>query len=282
MKKIIVPTDFSQNAYAALFYASKLYSDEAMHIIILHSYSKENNKSSNLKDVDRSASNKILHNHKSNDEGKELINKIELDTTKQNHTYEFIATPDSLEKIINEFVKNDGVSLVVMGDKGRTSAEDVLVGSTTIKITKSLEGCPLLIVPNHVKFVVPLNIGFATDYNEFYSLSKFKPITRLVRQYNSQIHLINVGLESDLEDKQKLNYDKFITDLTEYDVDFHFLSKKSNVSKTLHAFIDEKDIDLFTIIYHKHNFFKQLFREPVVSRVGKHDHVPLLVIPMKA
>ncbi|WP_271393454.1 universal stress protein [Aequorivita sinensis] len=279
MKKIIVPSDFSENAYAALHYASKLYGDEPMHIVVLHSYSSQNRNNNNLAGLSVKAENGKINPE---EESKKLLQKIELNTPKQKHNYEFILTPESLSSTINKMVKEDEISLVVMGDKGRTSAEDVLVGSTTIKVLKSLENCPLLIVPNHVKFVVPLKIGFASDYKEFFSFSKFKPITRLVRQFNSQIHIINVGTEKELDKTQKENYDKFIVDLTEYDVDFHFVPKKGNISNTLHSVIAKEDIDLFTIIHHKHNFIKQLFREPVVSRIGKHDYVPLLVIPSKS
>ena len=171
--------------------------------------------------------------------------------------------------------------MVVVGTKGRTGAEDVLMGSTTIKITKSLEGCPLFVVPGKVEFVIPLNIAFATDYNEFYKISRLKAVTRLVRQHRSVINLINVGKESDLTEPQLENLDKFKTDLSEYDTEFHFVPKQSSVSNTLHDFIDKKDMDMLALVYHKHAFIKQLFREPVVSRVGKHTRIPTLVIPMQ-
>ena len=281
MKRILVPTDFSKNAYSALFYVSKLFSEEALHITIVHSFSEEISRLTSRVDIGRSEIIIDKLYHQSDDDGKLLLEKIKQDSVKQKHIYELISTPASLPNTINKLVSTDGIDLVVMGGKGRTAAEDVLIGSTTVKITKSLEGCPLLIVPSQVGFVIPLHIGFASDYNEFYQLSKLKPITRLVRQYNSQLHIINVGAESSLEENQKQNFEKFKNDLTEYDTEFHFIPKKGNVSKTLHAFIDEQNIDLFTLIYHRHAFIKQLFREPVVSRVGKHAHVPTLVIPTK-
>ena len=168
-----------------------------------------------------------------------------------------------------------------MGSKGRTGAEEVLMGSTTIKITKTLEGCPLLIVPREVDFVIPTNIAFATDYNDFYQLSKLRPIVRLVRQYNSNLHVVHVGAEEDLDVLQQQNLEHYKNDLTEYDTEFHFIPKKENISKTLHNFIDGRNMDLLALVYHKHAFLKKLFREPVVSRVGKHTHVPTLVIPIK-
>ncbi len=281
MKKILVPTDFSKNAYAALFYATKLFSDEALQITILHSFGEEVGKLTSRVDIGRSENIIEKLYRQSDEDGKQLVHKIKLDSSKVAHKFEVISTPATLSKTINKLVSTEGIDLVVMGSKGRTGAEDVLVGSTTVKITKSLEGCPLLIVPREVDYVIPTNIAFATDFNDFYQLSKLRPIVRLVRQYNSNLHVVHVGAEGDLDVLQQQNLEHYKNDLTEYDTEFHFIPKKDNISKTLHNFIDGRNMDLLALVYHKHAFLKQLFREPVVSRVGKHTHTPTLVIPIK-
>jgi nucleotide-binding universal stress UspA family protein len=282
MKKILVPTDFSKNAYAALFYATKLFSDEALQITILHSFGEEVGKLTSRVDIGRSENIIEKLYRQSEEDGKELVHKIKLDSSKKAiHNFEVISTPATLSKTINKLVATEGMDLVVMGSKGRTGAEDVLVGSTTVKITKSLEGCPLLIVPKEVDFVIPANIAFATDFRDFYQLSKLRPIVRLVRQYNSNLHVVHVGAERELDVLQQQNLEHYKNDLTEYDTEFHFIPKKDTISKTLHNFIDGRTMDLLALVYHKHAFLKQLFREPVVSRVGKHTHTPTLVIPIK-
>lgn len=281
MKKILVPTDFSKNAYAALFYVTKLFSDETLQITILHSFGEEVNKLTSRVDIGRSENIVEKLYRQSEEDATQLVHQIKLDSSKVAHKFEVISTPATLSKTINKLVSTEGIDLVVMGSKGRTGAEDVLIGSTTVKITKTLEGCPLLIVPREVDFVIPTNIAFASDYNDFYQLSKLRPIVRLVRQYNSNLHIIHVGVESELDAKQQRNLEKYRNDLSEYETEFHFIPKKSNISKTLHDFIDSKSFDLLALVYHKHAFLKQLFREPVVSRVGKHTHVPTLVIPIQ-
>ncbi len=280
MKNILVPTDFSNNAYAALFYVSKLFAEETTRITIIHSFEDGLSKLSSRVDVGRSDV-VIKHLFESSDEeGEKLLQKIKLDTENDDHTYEVISTPAPLTRTINKLVSTDGIDLVVVGSKGRTAAADVLMGSTTTKIIQTLQGCPLLVVPQQVDFVIPLNIAFSTDFNEFYQLSKLKPITRLVRHFRSQIHIVHVGLEKEMTDIQKQNLEHFRNDLSEYDTEFHFVPKVGNVSKTLHNFIDANSIDLLALVYHKHAFIKALFREPVVSNVGRHTHVPTLVIPI--
>lgn len=281
MKRILVPTDFSNNAYSALVYASKLYAGESVQFTILHSFESQLSHLVSRVDVGRSDDMMSKLYKQSDEDGEMLLKKLKMDFQKDSHTYEVISTPSTLQKAINTLVSTEDVDLVVMGSKGRTGAEEVLMGSTTIKITETLVGCPLLIVPYEVYFTIPLEIAFSSDFNEFYSLSKLKPITRLVRHFRSKINIVSVGKESDLTMEQRENLERFIDDLSEYDTEFHFLSKNESISKTLHDFIDSRNIDLFSLIYHKHAFLKKLFREPVVSRVGKHSHVPTLVIPVR-
>lgn len=279
MKKIIVPTDFSENAYAALLYTCKLYAYEEVQFTILHSFEAEMSQLTSRVDIGRS--DEVLQKlmKSTTKEGERLLEKLKSDKIPTNHHYKFVATPYMLSREINEMIKNEGVSLVAMGSKGRTGLEEVLMGSTTEYITQTIQGCPLLIVPNDVNFVIPRFIAFATDFNDFMPVSGIKAMTRLVRHFGSEIIIVHVGEETDLNKKQLENYENYRNDLSEYDSQFVFVKKEKSVSNTLHRLIDEKNIDLIALIFHKHAFIKKLFREPVVTRVGQHRNVPTLVIP---
>src|SRR5690606_39425982 len=64
------------------------------------------------------------------------------------------------------------------------------------------------------------------------ALPILRPIVRLVRQYNSTLHIIHVGTERDLDINQQKNLEKYRNNLSEYDTEFHFIPKKANISKT--------------------------------------------------
>ncbi len=279
MKKILVATDFSSNAYAALIYVSKLFKADDIEITLLHSFEDEANRLTSRVDVEKAG--KIIDSLKmqSDEDGAALLDEIIADGLGNNHKFRMISTPIGLTTVVNKLVAEEGYNLVVMGSKGRTGVEEMLMGSTTILMTKNLQSCPLLIVPREIAFVLPLNIVFATDYMDFFPLSKLKPITQLVRHYRSVIHLLYVGSENDMQEVQLDNLEKFRLDLSEYDTEFHFIPKKDSVSKSIHHFLDDKSMDFLSLVYHKHTFIKQLFREPVVNRVGKHSSIPTLIIP---
>lgn len=279
MKRILVPTDFSGNAYAALLYACKLYAKEEVHFSILHSFESEMSQLTSRVDVGRSDEVLKTLTETSMQDGERLLEKLNIEKSPSNHTYEIMPTPTPLIKAINSLIAEDVVDLVVVGSKGRTGAEGVLIGSTAIKITEGIEDCPLLIVPNEVDFAIPRKMAFASDFNDFYPLSTVKAITRLVRHFGTEIFIVHVGAESDLEAHQRENFENYENDLSEYEHHFRFLEKKGNISNTIHNFGDEEGIDLFSLVYHKHAFLKKIFREPVVNRVGRHSNVPTLVIP---
>lgn len=281
MKKILVPTDFSSNAYAALIYVSKLYKADDVEITLLHSFEDEVSRLTTRIDQERATNIVEKLRAQSEEDGAALLAEIIADGLGHNHKFTMVSTPSNLTKTVNKMVAEDAFNLVVMGSKGRTGAEEMLMGSTTILMTKNLESCPLLIVPREIAFVLPSNIVFATDYMEFFQLSRLKPITQLVRHYRSIIHLVYVGSENEMTEVQLNNLEKFRLDLSEYDTEFHFIPKKDSVSKTIHHFLDEKSMDFLSLVYHKHTFIKQLFREPVVNRVGKHSSIPTLVIPVE-
>lgn len=281
MKRILVPTDFSNNAYAALLYVSRLYSKETIEITILHSFEEEVSHLTSRIDVGRSERMLEELEKQSDKEGAELMERLKTQVNSPLHTYEMVSTSMPLVKAINSFIEDEIIDLVAIGSKGRTGADNILMGSTAILVTESIVGCPLLIVPYEVHFIMPVQIAFASDFNEFYPLTKLKPIIRLVRHFQSKIQIVHVGAKEDLSEEQRKNYEQFSLDLSEYDVDFHFIPKKGSISGTLHNFIDSESIDLFSLIFHKHAFLKKLFREPVVNRVGEHKNVPTLVIPVR-
>jgi len=277
MKKIIVPTDFSRNAYWALYYVSKLYADETVEIILLHSFENSPGRSNNKEGSENKESLSVPEQVEKN--GRQLLEKIKQDTEKESHSFRFQSTSDNLIKTINRIIADEGVDLVALGSRGLTGFELALMGSTAEKITERISGCPLLIVPREVNFMVPSNIAFSTDYNDFLPISGLRPISRLVRHYNSTIQLVHVGEKADLSARQKENFERFLNDLSEYDIQLHFIPKAGSISDTLNQFVENKQIDILSLVYHKHAFIKALFREPVVNKMGKHAHVPTLVIP---
>jgi len=216
---------------------------------------------------------------KADEEGAELVKWLESNLGHHNHTIDFISTSIQLYRAVNRFIQDHDVSLVVMGTKGQTAAENVLVGSTTVRMIERIQDCPLLVVPTHVENEVSKSMAFATDLEHFVALSEIDPLTDLAKFNKATLEVLHVGEKELLNENQKTNWLVFKEDLKDFGATFRFLKKDNNVATTLQKYIDEREIDFLILIYRKHNVIQKLFREPVINHLGKKMSMPHLIVP---
>ncbi|HBY66512.1 MAG: hypothetical protein CMC07_10650 [Flavobacteriaceae bacterium] len=281
MKKILIPTDFSNNAYAALFYVVKLFSDEEVQFYLLHSFA--DSVSALTSRVDIGKSEKVLDNLYDNadEEGTKLIHRINLDSGNKSHSFEFISTSMSLVRATNKLIVKYGIDLVVMGTKGRTGAEDVLMGSNTIQVIKKIKNAPLLIVPHEIDFIIPSEIAFATDYKEAFPTAGIAPVLTLAKTYQSTVHLVHIGEKAEMKNEQEQHLKLIKKKLSDCKVKTHWIEKEESIANSIDSFVINEGIDLLVMVYHRYNAIARIFREAVVKKIGKTTSVPYIVIPIK-
>ena len=280
MKNILVPTDFSKNAYAALYYTVKLFSDESIQFYILHSFSDR--VSALTSRIDIGKSEKLIDElyDEVDKQGEKLIHQINLDTDNKHTSFEMISTSMSLAKAINKLVVEKGIDLVAMGTKGQTAIEDIFLGSNTVEVIKKIKNAPLLIVPKELDFVIPSEIAFSTDFNEVFPTAGLVPIMSLVKRYQSTLHLLYVGEKSSLNDQQNQHVSIIKKTLKDCNVKTHWVKKEKSVAASINSFVINEGIDILAMVYHKHNIIVQFFREPIVKSIGKTTSTPYLIIPV--
>ena len=281
MKKILIPTDFSNNAYAALFYTVKLFSDEDVQFYLLHSFA--DSVSALTSRVDIGKSEKLMDElyDEADKDGKQLIHRINRDSDNKSHNFEFISTSMSLVRGTNKLIIKYSIDLVVMGTKGRTAAEDVLMGSNTIQVIKKIKNAPLLVVPQEMDYTIPSEIAFATDYNEEFPTLGITPMLALAKIYQSTIHLVHVGEKTTMDNQQQQHLKLIKKALTDCKIKTHWISKEGSIANTIDSFVIDEGIDLLVMVYHRYNAIARIFREAVVKKIGKTTSIPYMVIPIK-
>ncbi|AXT62318.1 universal stress protein [Aquimarina sp. AD10] len=144
MKKILVPTDFSDNAYNALYYATRLFKNEPCLFYIL-----------NTLDTDKSTllgkQGEQLVNE-SKEKLIEVFHSITRDTEDYKHSFDIISTSQKLITTIESIVAEKQINLIVMGTKGATGAKGFFIGSNTSNIIQKIKCCPVLAVPETFNF----------------------------------------------------------------------------------------------------------------------------------
>ncbi|TVZ27566.1 nucleotide-binding universal stress UspA family protein [Gillisia sp. Hel_I_86] len=279
MKHILVPTDFSQNAYSALHYATQLFKNETATFYLVNSF--EANVIAQTKGIPTSKSEKIIArlNNESQDKAKQVRHKIILDTENKLHKFEIISTFLDFQKTINNLIKSKAIDYVVMGTKGATGAKDVLFGSNTVKAIKKLKGAPLLMIPNEMEYVEVKRIGFATDFTRKFMPEEIAPIIRFAKNHNAVLRIIFLGEQEIITETQREN----IHELKEmlYEIDYKLFEEGVLYNKTdsLLQYVMLYDFNILAMVHYKHSFLKDLLREPVIKMMGLYSNRPYLVIP---
>lgn len=273
-KHILLPTDFSDNAWSAAVYALKLYTDQECTFYFLHSTKMKVSTMSNL-------SNKLLKvmSDEARKELLELKETAELSNTNPNHDFEIILSSDDLKDTIEHTIRKHQINLVVMGTKGATGTKKFFFGSNTVNIAKKMRLCPILIVPEEFDFETPKQIGFSTDFNRFYGDKELEPLKHLASLYNSKIRIVHITEEDYLGDIQDYNLNVLKANFKDYEHSFHWMPDYSKKSTEINDFIEELKIDILAMVNYKHSFIESIVNEPVIKKIGFHPIVPFLVIP---
>lgn len=272
-KNILLPTDFSDNAWSAVVYALHLYAEEECKFYFLHSFKMKVSSMSNL-------SNKLLTVISDNamKDLKELKEMAVNSNINANHEFEILLSSINLEDTIDNAIEKYNIDLVVMGTKGATGTKEFFFGSNTVRIIKKIKQCPVLIVPDEYDFAEPKQIAFPTDFNRFYG-EELLPLRDLAGLYDSRIRIVHINKDDQLSNLQDYNRTMLKSYLKDYAHSFHWMPDYDSKTQEIHDFIEELEIDILVMINYKHSFIENIIKEPIIKKIGFHPTIPFLVIP---
>ncbi len=279
MQNILVTTDFSNNAYSALLYATRLFQDQACQFYLLHTFNVNTPVLTSRINTDKGDLLYQRLHSESKEKLTEMRHKIVRDTEDLQHTFEMISVSKGLSETINKTITNKNIDLVVMGTKGATGAKEVFIGSNTVKVIQKIKSCPVLVIPDQFDFSKPLEIVFPTDFKQFYLEKELQPLIAIASLFKSNIRIFHVHEEEKLSEIQEYNFETLKKYLKDFEVTTHWISKLSKKTKLINEFIKKMQINVLVMINYKHNIIEGITHEPVIKNIGFHATVPFLVIP---
>lgn len=280
MQNILIPTDFSDNAWNAIDYAMQLFRNKKCTFYLLNTYTPVIPSGRFMaKMVDGV---RIVDAVKTGSEQglQKTVDRIKSKYRNSNHTFETISSFNLLTEEVKEIVDSFGIHLVITGTKGASGIEEVFMGSNTVRIIKNTKKCPVLAIPQYFDFTTPTEIAFATDFNRFYSTSELEPLLELAEMFQATIRIVHVqyGIKA-LSELQQFNLNMLRRYLANTEHYVHTVSELNSVSQTLEMFSQELNIHLLAMLNYQHSYMEQMTREPIVKRTAFHTQIPLLVIP---
>lgn len=271
---ILLPTDFSENAYQAALYAINLYQNTPCTFHFVHAWTFVNTGARtyiapNYIDVLKEASNNHL---------KGFMERAKATSTNKEHRFETIFTVDSLTDSIKNAVEKYHIDFVVMGTKGATGAKEFFLGSNTVTVIDKVRLCPLLLVPDQYNFAIPDHIVFATDFKRKFGL-EIENIKKIADLHHSTIDVIHISDKEALSKVQHQNIETLKVHLKNHPTTFQWLPDKGKKEPAIRNFIKENDIKFLTMIHYEQSLIETLMKERIVKNIGFHSNTPFLVIP---
>lgn len=276
-KRILVPTDFSKNALNAVRYALDLYAKLNCEFYFLNVFRLDSYITETLIIPEPGSAQYEIAKSKSEEGFLKLFDMLELHQDNPKHSYYTISTFNFLSVAIKQTIADKDIDLVVMGTKGISSSRGVIFGSNTVNTIEKVTECPVLAVPEDVRFSTPKEIVFPTNYKTIFKHRELRYLVEIAKMHDTAIRVLYVTKRPDLNEKQENNRQLLEDILRTVDHSFHILSEKK-VAEGLTAFVESRDSDMIAFINRKHFFFGSVFSKPLVKEIGYDATVPILAL----
>ncbi len=278
MKRILLPTDFSKDAWNAIEYALHFFKDEKCMFYILNTYTPAFYRvdylmggpaMSAIPDVGVDISLEGLEN---------TLKHIKEQYPNPNHTFEILSSFNTLPDEVHDISERKKVDMVVLGTQGASGAKEFFLGSNTVHVIRKAI-VPVLAVPNEYRYKEVKHILFPTGYETKYKPNELKPILDTVERFKATLHIVHALEDYELTGLQKDNKEHLKKIFKDVPGVIFNDSSGEYMPNIVHSYIDKNKIDLVAMMNRKHTFLEQLLLKHHVDVVGYHCQIPFLVLP---
>ncbi|WP_321827827.1 universal stress protein [Maribacter dokdonensis] len=276
MTRILLPTDFSENALTAIRYALTLYKDLKCTFFLLNSYMPPVYHTEYLMGSPAQIGLGDIVQQNSQDNLEALKNTLEKEFNNPLHTFITHSALNVLSSEITRTVEAEKIDIIVMGTQGASGAKEILLGTNTVHVIKNAK-CPVLVIPSGFEYEAPEQILFPNDFEVWLDKNSLAQLLKITKSHVSQVNVMHVYTGDELNTIQEKNKEQLAKVLSESGF-FHEVPS-NEVIAAINEFQIKQKINLLVMIQNKHTFFERLFIEPVIKKIGFHVTVPFLVIP---
>lgn len=267
MHRILLPTDFSENAQNAIDYAIYLFEREPCTFYLLHAYYIVPSETGTKVDAGTSL--------------KTVQKKLE-ETKSPQHSFESVLVTNTALSAIESTILDKKIDYVFMGTKGSSALKKIFMGSVTTSVIKYINSCPIVAVPDVYDYDIPDHIIFANDFNHMFTEPLLKPLLELSALWDSNVDIVYIDSKKKMEEHQKSNKKLLLQFLSETRHTFVKITKTKSVSFTLKDLQTQYEhIGMIAFLMTKHGIFDKLLREPIIRNMVFMTKVPLLLIPVR-
>ena len=278
MKNILLPTDYSEHANNAFFYALNLANKFGVKLYVLFSYIPPVLSSFHAGQPDMLTTvYQEIENSRHDFAERKSKALLDLAATQNINTdnIQFLFEHGTVLGSVKKVIVNNEISLIVMGVHGVSGFNGEFMGSNTTTVIRNVL-LPVLAIPLQAKYTSIRKIGFTTLFKDkdFDALQQIVEIGQLVQ---AKVYCINVRQEASDPSQILYHAENWTKTFERSELEFVFLEKENSVEETVTRFVLENDIDVLAIVRRNRNFFDRLIGSSLSSKLTFHAEIPIFV-----
>jgi nucleotide-binding universal stress UspA family protein len=273
MKKILVPVDFSKPSEYAAKMAAKIAKKTGATIYLIHFIELP----SGVIDIGISSRFSIPESMLYLRKTKDKIVAFKKTFFNEEMTVEYFIKISNPFEGIKKYGQRIDADLIIMGSKGHSKFDDIIIGSNTEKVVRSSK-IPVIIVKRNPKNFKLKNVVFASNFKKE-NREVFSKLLDFANAFESKIHLLQINTPSKFENtadsKQKImNFIKEY-ELPKFSINIY---NDNSVEKGILNFSREKKADLIALSTHGRSGISHLFAGSVAKNLSKKALKPMFTV----
>ena len=272
MKKILLTTDFSENAQTAIEYGLQLFGSENVSYTLLNTYKEPGSSTAamvSITDYLRQESETLL--------GEALVS---LKEKYPQHTIATSSIYGSLYPVINALASKDMADIIVVGTRGATQVQNFFLGSNTMDVLRNVQ-IPTVVVPRAYSFEPIKTIALAVDFKPLGDVSILEPVIDLAKEKGAAINAFHIQESGDdVMTAASPEVVRLFSELGDIQHQFDNILNE-NVAAGIGGYMNESHAEMLSIVARKHNFIERLFQKSITKEVSLLATFPLFVVREK-
>jgi nucleotide-binding universal stress UspA family protein len=286
MKKILIGTDFSENAKNAAIFGYKLAVQTKSDIEICTAMiipaeipqagvivwpMEEYHVIEEAALADLKQLKQVLETQHTNDDFKPHIS--------------FKAEPGTATDVLKSLAGQDQADLIVAGTHGAGGLSGLMLGNHARNMIDATP-VPLLLIPSGFAFKPIKTIAVALDMKhkgeDFGTIAAVIPLAALLNATLQLVHICHEGEDTAEAELYIAEMEQEVKQLAGYHKTSSLIIKQAPTETGLNWLCNYGNIDMLAMVHHHHGLLASLFTGSHTKKMAGHIALPLLVLPAKS
>lgn len=276
---ILIPTDFSRNAWQAVQYALVLFKNHQCNIHLINAFEFSDGMSFFI-NPEPGDEDYETAKAEAEDNLAKVLDMMALKPVNQNmHKVSCQAICGEPLEVIKEYLTKHPIDMLIMGTQGTSNTSEAVYGSLAVNVMEKVRECPVMVVPLVTEIKPPTEIVFPSKFKSKFSSANLSALNTLSKMCGARIKVLYISkaANSKLSEDQNTIKTNLLNLLSDCNVSFKQLHHQEIING-INCFIESRESDMVCFLNKKHAFFGSILSRPLVKQITFYTCVPVLVL----